>query len=284
MNHIPVHLLNERTNNGLQIKYFKKDEIATDDAASYGAHRDDHYIFFLLEQGEGSLMIDFQEVDLSGTIIYYVLPSQVHHRIKNENTSGWFIAVDTSLVPQECRNIFEGGLLLQQPYALNAVALNQYQNLLTLLQVKHNEEEDTAFYSTIVHPLLQSFIGMVASCYNKSVNFRQKVSRAAQLTSQFKNLLNQELKTNKRPADYASRLNISESYLSEMIKKHTGFSASYWIQQEVMMEAKRLLYYSQLSVKEIAHSLGYDDHSYFSRLFRKTTGVSAITFRTKYRK
>lgn len=50
------------------------------------------------------------------------------------------------------------------------------------------------------------------------------------------------------------------------------------------MEAKRLLYYSQLTVKEIAHDLGYEDHSYFSRMFRKVTGVSAITFRDQYRK
>jgi AraC-like DNA-binding protein len=108
--------------------------------------------------------------------------------------------------------------------------------------------------------------------------------RQAELTNRFKSLLAEEARTIKSPASYADRLNVSASYLNEVIKKKTGFPVSYWIQQEVILEAKRLLYYTQLNVKEIAHTLGYEDHSYFSRLFRKTTGNSAIAFRDRYRK
>ena len=50
-----------------------------------------------------------------------------------------------------------------------------------------------------------------------------------------------------------------------------------------MMEAKRLLYYTELSIKEISNQLGYTDHSYFSRFFRKATGMSASYFRKQYR-
>jgi AraC family transcriptional activator of pobA len=284
MNHIPVHLLKDRTSHGLQVKYFQKDELRKEDVSLLDAHRDDHYIFFLLEEGLGSLMIDFNEILLSGNTLYYVLPSQVHHGIRNEAAVGWFLAVDTALVPQDCRNVFESRLLLQQPYALKASELKQCHGLLTLLQEKYSEEETQPFYINVVHALLHSFIHIVAGCFSHSNNVNLKISRPAQLTSQFKQLLNNELRSNKGPADYAAALNISESYLSEALKKHTGFPASYWIQQEVMMEAKRLLYYSDLSVKEIAHTLGFHDHSYFSRLFRKVTRTSAIAFRQKYRK
>ena len=105
-----------------------------------------------------------------------------------------------------------------------------------------------------------------------------------QLRSQFKNLLTNEIREVKSPEAYAAKLNISEAYLSETLKKTTGFPPSYWIQQEVVMEAKRLLYHSDLTVKEISHALGYTDHSYFSRLFTKITGISALTFRKQYRK
>ena len=54
---------------------------------------------------------------------------------------------------------------------------------------------------------------------------------------------------------------------------------SYWIQHELVLEAKRLLYYSDLTVKEVAFALGYDDHAYFSRLFSKVTGMSPGSFR-----
>jgi len=283
MNHIPIHILQDRTTQGLQIKYFRKNEYK-DDPSVMGAHRDDHYIFFVLEQGTGSMMMDFQEVQLNGSLLYYVLPGQVHYRIRSDIASGWFIAVDTGLVPQECRNVFEGQLMVQQPYPLDATELEQCTTLLTLLSKKYSDENANSFYMPIVQALLHSFITIAAGYYNLSIGRNLKVSRPALLASQFKQLLNTELTSSKSPSHYAYLLNISESYLSEVLKKQTGFPASYWILQEVIMEAKRLLYYSQLSVKQIAHTLGYDDHSYFSRLFRKATGISAVTFRQQYRK
>jgi AraC family transcriptional activator of pobA len=105
-----------------------------------------------------------------------------------------------------------------------------------------------------------------------------------QIVQEFKRLLNGNVQHLKSPTAYAKLLNISESYLNEAMKKVTGFSVTYWILQEVMLEAKRLLYYSQLNVKEIAHHLGYDDHTYFSRLFKKANQVTPLAFREFYRK
>lgn len=284
MQSIPVHLLQDRTTLGVQLKRFEIGDLPEDDEALLGAHRDDHYIFFLLKQGSGTLMIDFKEIRLSAGMLYYILPSQVHHRIRNEQVDGWFIAVDTALIPSECRSVFEGGLLLQKPYVLNEVQLAQVHNLLLLLLEKFYLERTDPFYVPVIHALLQSFLFTAAGCYNGSLVTHIKVSRPAELTRAFKNLLVKELRSNKSPADYASMLNVSESYLSEALKKVTGFPVSYWIHQEVILEAKRLLYYSGLTVKEIAHTLGYTDHSYFSRLFRKVAGSSAIAFRQQYRK
>ena len=87
----------------------------------------------------------------------------------------------------------------------------------------------------------------------------------------------------KSPGAYAAALNISTSYLNEAVKDTTGLPVSYWIQQEVVIEAKRLLYYTDKTVKEIAYELGFDDHAYFSRLFVKAEGITALTFRKQYR-
>ena len=284
MKHIPTHFLSDRTSIGLQIMRFKKDDLPMDDDKILGAHRDDHYMFFIFKSGTGSLMIDFNDVYLSGGMLYYVLPAQVHNRIRNKEVEGWFLKVDTALIPSECRNVFEGGLSLQQPFVLNEVQISQCENLLQLLNEKCKEDDKSPFYIPVIHALLQSFLVIAAGYYNGYSGLDLKVSRPAQLTIGFKNLLGTELRSIKSPADYAARLNVSEPYLSEALKKTTGFPASYWIHQEVIMEAKRLLYYSQLTVKEIAYNLGYEDHSYFSRLFRKITGVSAIAFREQYRK
>ncbi|WP_258539462.1 helix-turn-helix domain-containing protein [Chitinophaga oryzae] len=69
--------------------------------------------------------------------------------------------------------------------------------------------------------------------------------------------------------------------LSFCVKATTGQSVSWHIQQRVILEAKRLLRHSTKSVKEIAAELGYDDYPYFSRLFTKITGMSALAFRNK---
>jgi AraC-like DNA-binding protein len=192
--------------------------------------------------------------------------------------------VDTALVSPECRQAFESGLWIHQPYKLNGVQLRQCLNLLSLLYEKYREDRSDHFHKAAIHSLVESFLAIAAGCYSGSSGTAFKATRSIELTNRFKSLLAAEARTIKSPASYADRLNVSASYLNEVIKKKTGFPVSYWIQQEVILEDKRLLYYTQLNVKEIAHTLGYEDHSYFSRLFRKTTGNSAIAFRDRYRK
>lgn len=284
MKHIPIHLLQDRTSLGMELKRFTEEDLPIDDDKILGVHRDDHYMFFVFKTGSGSLMIDFTDMQLSGPMLYYVLPSQAHNRIRNVHVDGWLLKIDTTLVPAECRQIFESSLLLQQPYSLNSSQLGQFYILLKLLEEKYQEAHTGTFYITAMHALLQFFLAMSAGYYEVYTGIDVKASRLKQITSNFKNLLTTELRSVKSPAAYASMLNVSESYLNEAIKKTTGFTVSYWIHQELMMEAKRLLYYSQLTSKEIAHNLGYDDHSYFSRIFTKVTGISAIAFRERYRK
>ena len=133
MKDIPLHQLKDSTSSGVHIKRFTIGQPYNNDAVSPGAHRDDHYIFFVLEKGTASLTIDFHELFLTAGNVYYILPRQVHHRIRNEHADGWFIAVDTVLIPPDCRDIFESQLLLQQPYALNDTQLKESKTLLTLL-------------------------------------------------------------------------------------------------------------------------------------------------------
>ena len=54
-----------------------------------------------------------------------------------------------------------------------------------------------------------------------------------------------------------------------------------WVNVTIILEAKRLLRSTTSTVKEIAHELGFEDHAYFSRLFRKSTNMTPLEFRTK---
>ncbi len=282
MKHIPIHKLQDNTDIGFEMRYVDDSELKSW-GDRVGIHRDDYYIFFLVESGSGSVMIDFTEVHITEKSVYYILPGQVHHRINNKEASVWFMAVDTLLIPRDFRAVFERHLLLQQPYKLDETKYQQCCTLVRLLNDQYISNKQEPFYFDLLQSLLNSFLAIVASGYTCSNAILKSTSRPYHIAHDFKKLLTENLRTEKRPSVYAAKLNISESYLNEALKKATGFSVTYWILHEVMMEARRLLYYSEMNVKEIANDLGYDDHAYFSRLFKKSKGVTPLQFRVDNR-
>ena len=94
-------------------------------------------------------------------------------------------------------------------------------------------------------------------------------------------MLRRNFKSMKRPSEFAANMNIMVSYLNDTVRSVTGFPVTYYIQQELMREAQRLLYHSDLAIKEIADTLGFDDAQYFNRLFSKVIGVPPGAFRKK---
>ncbi|MCC8407905.1 AraC family transcriptional regulator [Mucilaginibacter sp. UR6-1] len=281
--HIPVHRIHDDTNIGMQIHSVGEKDME-DEGRSLGIHRDDHYIFFLTDKGEGSLTVDFTDINICGRAIYYILPGQVHHILKAYSASGWFIAVDTLLVPPHYREIFENQLCIQQPYPLNDEQFKQCEATANLLHRQFESDRAQPFYTQLLYSLLNTFIGYIATGYSNNTQNSVTATRPYQITQQFKKFLKVNFVKNKSPSWYAEQLMISESYLNESLKKTTGFSVTYWITHEIVLEAKRLLYYSQLNIKEIAHTLGYEDHTYFSRLFKKSVAQTPLEFRQAYRK
>ncbi len=284
MKSIPVDQLKNKTDTGLQIKIFRPDDDLRNEEQRTYAHRDDHYIFFLLTEGSGTLMVDLQNITVSAGQLYYVLPSQIHHKIKPARAGGWFLAVDTSLISPELKDVFESQPNAQVPCGLTAFELQQYTTLFTLLLNEYAKRQNDSFYLPIVHSLVQSFLAMAASTYSAAQNTENRSARSAELVRQFKNVLSANSRTVKSPSAYAEMLNVSPGYLNETIKKITGSTVSYWIQQEVFSEAKRLLYHNDDDIKQIAQKLGYEDYSYFNRIFRKAAGMSPLKFRTVSRK
>ncbi len=77
---------------------------------------------------------------------------------------------------------------------------------------------------------------------------------------------------------YADKLCISQKYLSHVIKEATGRSASDWIAEYVVMEAKNLLRFSHKNVQQVAYSLNFPTQSSFGKYFKHVTGISPSEF------
>ena len=280
---IPVHQLKDWADFGLDMGHTSYPG-AREMLENFEAHRDDCYSFLLLEAGCGSMSVDFIHVDLPASHVYYLVPGQIHHHIKTHGGHSWFISVNPSLVDKSYRDVFEGHLLLQQPVKLAPAEFQQFQRIVHLLSVHVNGDKNTPFFKQLTHSLLDSLLGMFARIYQRTDVPGRRASRLFQITQQFKKLLVEKVKKEKRPAFYAHQLSISETYLNEAVKEITGFTATYWLMNEIMVEAKRLLIYSPLSVKEIAYDLGYEDHVYFSKLFKKLSRLTPTDFRAGYLK
>lgn len=92
-------------------------------------------------------------------------------------------------------------------------------------------------------------------------------------------LIYQNFRTLKRPSDYAELLHISTSGLTKATKKYYGKTVTDLIQDCMLEEARKELAYSGKSIKEIAIELGFEDPYYFSRLFKKVSGISPDVYR-----
>jgi AraC family transcriptional activator of pobA len=278
MKSIPVDQLQQKTNTGLQVKAFQAGD-EHPQQYSYNFHRDDHYIFFILTKGSGTLQVDFKDITVTAGHIYYIVPSQIHSRIKPDGAAGWFLAVDPALMAIELRDVFEDQLDLKLPHKLTEYELAQFENLLGILQNEYTQRQGDKYYLSTIHALAASFLSMAASTYDSLNVVANKHTRSAELARKFKNLLSINIKAIRSPAMYASMLNVTTGHLNEAIKGVTGSTITYWIQQEVFNEAKRLLYHSDAAIKEIAHELGFSDPSYFIRSFKKVCGLSPSKFR-----
>ena len=116
---------------------------------------------------------------------------------------------------------------------------------------------------------------------SKAVRQQFTSSRKMRLFINFSSKLEKNFLTKRLVAEYASELSVTPNYLTEVVKKITGNSASYHIQQRMVQEAKRLAMYSDANMKVIAYTLGFDDLSHFSKFFKNAAGMNFTEFKKK---
>jgi AraC-like DNA-binding protein/mannose-6-phosphate isomerase-like protein (cupin superfamily) len=146
--------------------------------------------------------------------------------------------------------------------------------LLNRLQVEYTESGITNL--DIIQPYL---IALLCEINKNALKTDKRGTAATALTITFKELIFDHIQDQHQVNYYASMLNVSPNHLNKSIKSVTGKSPTKWIEESILLEAKYLLYQTNLSVSEIAMTVGHYDQSYFSRIFKKSEGVTPIQFR-----
>ncbi|XOV67511.1 MAG: helix-turn-helix domain-containing protein [Fluviicola sp.] len=240
-------------------------------------HRHDYFEFFCFVKGGGTHEIDFTDVPIQSFSMHIVAPGQVHRVNRNLDSNGFVFLFQ-----------FEG---LQAP---NVIANFLFDHICHDLDERVPEylvpEDKHAWFETMLFSIwedynkesslstLQIQTGIQQLCLKCMEWDHQESPLLSNDYGQFRRMLFQDFRSKKKVKEYAAALNMTEKSLNEMVKEHTGKSASKIIYNQIVLEAKRLLL-TGIAAKEAAYELGFDDPAHFSKFFKAQTGQSPSEFR-----
>jgi AraC-like DNA-binding protein len=140
----------------------------------------------------------------------------------------------------------------------------------------------------ILKNLLNAFIicaGRLVNCKNEIVvhNVVNMDYSQNRIVRQFKSLIDENFVNSTQVTQYADMLYVTPGHLNDLIKTVTGKTAKQIIDERRILEAKRLLFWGEHSVKEIAGRLNFEDDAYFNRFFKKHTGNTPALFQKQIR-
>lgn len=280
---IPVNSMTHNSSHGTSIDRIsiKKSDFKT--ARQYGdalqSHRDKEHTFHIVEKGSVLIEIDFQKYRIKAPAVVYMHPNQVHRILDFTTMAVCSLAIKNENLNADNLRFLEE-LAPLKPLVLTKKMYTDIYDTFSLC-LNFSRQTNNKLHHLLLKESCNTLVVLIISVFlneNKSSN---QLSRVELIAKSFQQLLEKNYGTMKRPNEYSRLLNISTHYLNKSVKHTTGSSVSQHIQDRIILEAKRLLYHSDKSVKEIAFELGYDDYPYFSRLFSKTTGMSALIFRNK---
>ncbi len=248
-------------------------------------HRHDFYTVLLVLEGSGEHLIDFNTYSLKPRSITFISPGQVHQLIEKERSLGYALVFSSDFLAQnnipvkfiEDLNLFEcyGE---SPPLSLEPDQLGQLSSYAE--EILELQESETPFKDQAIGALLKLLLIRCNNVCQFTPETRVLQNSGHATLKKFKSLLNQHYAEWHAAGQYAKALHISPDHLNRVVKALTGKSAKEHIQSRIITAAKRLLYFTTQSSKEIAFSLGFNEPAHFSTFFKKCTGISPSDFKS----
>lgn len=244
-----------------------------------------HHFFQLLfiTEGSGIHTIDFANYTIEKGDLYILAPGQVHKWLFHPSTKGYVINFTAD---------FFASFLIRNDYLKDfsffigngnnsRIKQNSFFNFIERSFIKidneyHDKERGSLdlirlYLLTLFHELEKGLGQQNEALFQNKVHI--------ELLKHFDKYIEQYYIEKRLPKDYALLLFVTPNHLNAVCKKVRGMSAGEVIRNRVLLECKRLLTNSSLSISEIAYALNFTDNSYFSRFIKKHTGKSPEVFR-----
>ncbi|MDF2187325.1 helix-turn-helix transcriptional regulator [Paraflavitalea sp. CAU 1676] len=246
-------------------------------------HRHSYFVIIWVKSGSGVHFIDVDKYELENNTVYCLTPGQIHQLKVNGPVDGYVISFTADFITVNEDNInllFNTGLFYTFSHSPVIHVSPEMEEDMKGAVDKMLKEYSNFFLlrSEILRGYLKIFLIYLTRQF-EGVDTQAQQPRNVELAKKFLSLLEQQYTTKKMVADYADQLAVTPNYLNEVVKKVSGFPASHHIQQRIILEAKRQAAYSEVSMKEIAWHLGFDDVAHFSKFFKNVSGTSFSDFR-----
>ncbi len=250
-------------------------------------HKHNYYTVIWPVHATGKHIIDFNEYPILPDNLFFVSPGQVHQIITDPAPKGYVILFSPEFLEKNSiRNDFISDLKIFQksdetpPLPINPTMAATLR-LFTEQMLKAFQSQNDLFLETIGAYLKLFLIECNGHCSLNPGSNLQNFEVSKTLVKNFKALVESHFHKNHLVKFYAETLNISPNYLNEVIKSAVNVPAKDFIQNRLILEAKRMAIFTSKSGKEIGYELGFDDPSHFSKFFKLKTGQSLQEFKDR---
>ncbi|PWN71516.1 hypothetical protein C1631_002510 [Chryseobacterium phosphatilyticum] len=236
------------------------------------SHQHTYHEIIWIEEGRGVHTIDFKNYEFSGPCLFLLHPKNVHRIYKETPSSGGVIKFnDNFFIHEDSHSKF---LLKYSVFddidVLPVINLNKEEKMeiTDFFDLMYKQSGNgNAFSAHIILNLLKSFLLKIYQIKKKNFSIGDSTDHRFLRFKQFQEHLERHFTQQHTVSFYAEKLNISNKTLSTICKLISHKTAQELIKERILLEAKRMLIYTDLSIKEIAYYLGFEDHAYFTRFF-----------------
>ncbi len=246
-------------------------------------HRLTCYTLLFIENAEGMVHIDQSEIELDAPRVICIKPDSVFTIELSRSGRGTIICFTESFFSLRYNSnvLYQFEWLKQSAEYHIRLSDEQIDKWKTMMGFINDE---MCHYQESSEKVIRSFLNILLFEFDR--NFKKtenasKVSIGEEKVIQFEKLIEENFLCEKTPSWYAIQLHITANYLNKLSQTYRGMASGELIRKRVTIEAQRLLYYTSLSVAEVAYELGFESASYFITFFKKNTGLTPESFRSK---
>lgn len=250
-------------------------------------HKHNFYLVVLFLKGNGIHEVDFNSYPIKRGALFLLKPGQTHHWEFSEEAEGYIFFHSKEfynlLFPNQ--NIDDYPVFYSSynpPYIqLGKEMIFEFEERFKVIYYEY-QQKNLMKYRKLGLLVDMLYINVTRLYKIGDHDKVGKVSSQVLLFRKLEVLIEERFVIDKSPSNYAGALHVSTKHLNKIVFNTLKISTSDLIHQRVLLEAKRLLTHGELSIQEIAFQLGYNDPSYFTRLFRKKVGVTPSDFMKRY--